>query len=178
LVEEPILPPREGAVSLPAGMARAQRQDHQGAIDDYVAIIDVPNGPSDVKSMALYNRALVYAADGDDEKATDDLNLVLAMAKTPTEVKTEARRKLERMKRQPSTRRAADREEPTSWARKGSNMIAMRRARELGGRVYEPTPKDIRRACEEIQATWSWRERAKRYHGPRAAWWTPPMIRL
>ena len=35
-------------------------------------------------------------------KATDDLNMVLAMATTPTDVKTEARRKLERMKRQSS----------------------------------------------------------------------------
>ena len=57
-------------------------------------------------------------------------------------------------------------------------MIAMRKSRALGCRVYEPTPKDIRRACEEIQVTWSPRERAKRDRGPRAAWWTPPMIRL
>ena len=35
-------------------------------------------------------------------KATDDLNMVLAMATTPTDVKTEARRELERMKRQSS----------------------------------------------------------------------------
>jgi hypothetical protein len=81
-------------------MARAHRQDHQGAIDDYGVTIDMPNGPPDVKAMALFNRALVYAADGDDAEATDDLNMVLAMAKTPPDVKTEARRKLERMKRQ------------------------------------------------------------------------------
>jgi hypothetical protein len=57
-------------------------------------------------------------------------------------------------------------------------MIAMRKNRALGCRVYEPTLKDIRRACEEIQATWSPRERTKRIRGPRAAWWIPPMIRL
>lgn len=57
-------------------------------------------------------------------------------------------------------------------------MIAMRKNRAVGFRVYEPTPKDIRRACGEIQATWSPRVRAKRDRGPRAAWWTPPMIRL
>jgi hypothetical protein len=57
-------------------------------------------------------------------------------------------------------------------------MIAMRRNQALGCRAYEPTPKDIRRACDEIQATWSPRQRAKRNRGPRAAWWTPPMIRL
>jgi hypothetical protein len=42
------------------------------------------------------------------------------------------------------------------------NMIEMQKDQALGCRVYEPTPKDIRRACEEIQATWSPRERAKR----------------
>jgi len=57
-------------------------------------------------------------------------------------------------------------------------MIAMRKNRAFGCRVYEPTPKDIRRACDEIQATWSPRKRAKRDRGPRAAWWTPPMFRL
>jgi hypothetical protein len=57
-------------------------------------------------------------------------------------------------------------------------MIAMRRKGELGGTVYEPTPKDIRRACEQLQATWSPQERAKRYRGPCAAWWIPPTIRL
>lgn len=39
-------------------------------------------------------------------------------------------------------------------------------------------PKDIRRACDEIQATWSPRQRAKRDRGPRATWWTVPMIRV
>ncbi len=57
-------------------------------------------------------------------------------------------------------------------------MIAMRKHQTYGGRCFEPTPKDIRRACEEIQATWSPRERAKRFRGARTAWWTPPMIRL
>jgi hypothetical protein len=57
-------------------------------------------------------------------------------------------------------------------------MIAVRRNKALGGRDSEPTPKDIRRACEQIQATWSPRERAKRYRGPCAAWRIPPSIRL
>ena len=36
-------------------------------------------------------------------------------------------------------------------------MIAIRKNQELGlgCRVFEPTPKDIRRACDAIQATWS-----------------------
>jgi hypothetical protein len=57
-------------------------------------------------------------------------------------------------------------------------MIEMRKDRALGYLAYEPTPKAIRRACEEIQATWSPRERAKRKRGPRAPWWSPSMIRL
>lgn len=67
---------------------------------------------------------------------------------------------------------------PMSWGEKARNMIAMRKNQTYGSGCYEPTPKDIRRACEEIQATWSPRERARRYRGPRAAGWTPPMIRL
>jgi hypothetical protein len=57
-------------------------------------------------------------------------------------------------------------------------MIAMRRNRPKGNRVYEPTPKDIRQACEQIQAGWSKRERAKRAGQPRSERWTPPNIRL
>ena len=57
-------------------------------------------------------------------------------------------------------------------------MIATRKNRALGRHVCEPTFTDIRQACEEIQATWSPREEAKRNRGPHAAWLTPPMIRL
>jgi hypothetical protein len=62
----------------------------------------MPNVPPDVKAMALYNRALMYAADGDDQKATDDLKMVLTMPKAPADVRTEATRKLERMRRESS----------------------------------------------------------------------------
>ena len=56
-------------------------------------------------------------------------------------------------------------------------MIAKAKNQTHGCGCYEPTPKDIRRACEEIQATWSPRVRAKRNTGPRV-WWIPPTIRL
>ena len=55
-------------------------------------------------------------------------------------------------------------------------MIAIRKHLTYEGRRDPPTPKEIRRSCEEIQATWSPRERARRYRGPGAAGWTPPMI--
>lgn len=86
------------------GMARAKKRDHEGAILDYTAAIDMPNAPPDVVAMALYNRALAYAAEEGNPKAIDDLRKVLAMTKTPAGIKTEARRKLERMKRQSGTK--------------------------------------------------------------------------
>jgi hypothetical protein len=42
------------------------------------------------------------------------------------------------------------------------NIVEMKDTPTLGCRVYEPTPKDVRRVCGEIQATWSPRERAQR----------------
>ncbi len=54
----------------------------------------------------------------------------------------------------------------------------MQKNQALGRRVYEPTCEDIERACNEIQATWSPRARAKRARAPSAAWWVPPTIRL
>jgi hypothetical protein len=50
----------------------------------------------------------------------------------------------------------------TSGRKKVKKMIEMRNDQALGCHVYEPTPKDVRRGCKEIQATWSPRERAKR----------------
>jgi len=47
--------------------------------------------------MALYNRALVFCAIGDNVKATDDLNLVLGMEESFVNIKTMARQKLARM---------------------------------------------------------------------------------
>jgi hypothetical protein len=41
---------------------------------------------------------------------------------------------------------------------------------------YEPSPRDIRRACEHIQAAWSERERTKRSGGPPEGQWTPPSV--
>ncbi|MBC8875805.1 MAG: hypothetical protein H8E44_40790 [Planctomycetes bacterium] len=84
------------------GMAKAKKHDHQGAIDDYTATIDMEDIPPDVKAMALYNRAVVHAATGSNPKAVDDLNVVLAMAEPLDNVKTAARQKLKRMERRSS----------------------------------------------------------------------------
>ncbi len=84
------------------GMVRAKQQDHDGAIVNYSAAIDLPNSPADVRAMALFNRALVYSSDKEISKAIADLNAVLMMPESPPDIKTEARRKLERMRRQSS----------------------------------------------------------------------------
>ena len=76
------------------GMAREKKHDHQGAIDAYTMTIDMPDTSADLKAMALYNRALVHVAAGDDRKGVDDLNAVLAMDEAPVNVKTMARHKL------------------------------------------------------------------------------------
>lgn len=81
------------------GMARAHRHEHQGAIDDYTAMIDLPDTPANMKAMALYNRALAYVAANDEACATADLTQILSMSEAPANVRTEARRKLLRMKR-------------------------------------------------------------------------------
>lgn len=78
------------------GMARAKKHNREGALVDYTSAIEMPNVPADVKAMALYNRALVYLAAGDDPKGVDDLGAVLAMdgAMMMINVKTMARQKL------------------------------------------------------------------------------------
>ncbi len=80
------------------GMGKAKRHDHQGAIEDYTATIQMPGTPADLVAMVLYNRALVYVASGDDRKGADDLDAVLAMNEALVKVKTMARQKLARMK--------------------------------------------------------------------------------
>ncbi|MCI0364496.1 MAG: hypothetical protein L0219_11465 [Phycisphaerales bacterium] len=82
------------------GLARAERHDEQGAMEAYTAAIDLPDAPDDVKAMALYNRALLFAAAGKTAKAIGDLNAVLAVSAPLRDVKTAARRRLARMQRQ------------------------------------------------------------------------------
>ena len=41
---------------------------------------------------------------------------------------------------------------------------------------FEPSPKDIRRACERIQSTWSDRERTKRAGDTPEGQWIPPSV--
>jgi tetratricopeptide (TPR) repeat protein len=79
------------------GMEKAKKRDHAGAIQDYTAAIDQPHASSEVLAMTRYNRALVYAAMGDNVKAEADLNEVLAAPEQHANIKAMAKQKLARM---------------------------------------------------------------------------------
>ncbi len=57
-------------------------------------------------------------------------------------------------------------------------MIAMQRGQAVACKGYVPTPAEIQRVCEEIQATWSRRERQRRQVERGFARWTPPPVTL
>jgi hypothetical protein len=79
------------------GLARDKKGDPDGAMDAYSAAISLDNVPDDVKAMALYNRALLFAARGDRSKAAADLNAIMAMTTSVRGVTDAARRRLERL---------------------------------------------------------------------------------
>lgn len=81
------------------GMSSAKSHQHEAAIDDYTAVINMAKAPPPVRAMALYNRALVYRAQRKDAEAVDDLEQLLRMPAAGERVQTEARRQLLRMKR-------------------------------------------------------------------------------
>jgi len=85
------------------GLSRAEMHDPDGAMEAYSAVINRSNAPDDVKAMALYNRALLFAAAGENAKAVADLEAVLAIPVALREIKSAARRRLERMHRRSDT---------------------------------------------------------------------------
>ena len=80
-------------------MKEANLHHNEAALANYTAVIDGADTPPDLRAMALYNRAVVYAATNNDSQAVDDLETLLEMAGAAPNVKTEARRKLVRMRR-------------------------------------------------------------------------------
>jgi hypothetical protein len=82
-----------------SGMAKATKRDYQGAIVDYSEAIASPQIPSDVKGMAVYNRALAYSAIHDDAKAAEDLAALLEMPGLPDSIRTAAQQRRERLRR-------------------------------------------------------------------------------
>ena len=87
------------------GMAKAQKQDHRGALADYTTVIDMADAPRDVAAMALYNRALVYTAVEEVAQGTEDLRAVIEMPEAPEHIKTEARRRLARLQKRDERKR-------------------------------------------------------------------------
>lgn len=79
-------------------MACAEKQDSQGAMSAYTTAIEHAEATDDVKAMALYNRALLFAAEGKTDQALADLEAVMDMPVPLREIKLAARRRLERLK--------------------------------------------------------------------------------
>jgi hypothetical protein len=78
------------------GMAKAKRENWDGAIADYTAVVDSPNASDELKAMARFNRALAYSQQGALGAAESDLRAVLAMSDAPAHIATAAREKLAR----------------------------------------------------------------------------------
>ena len=93
----PRSPRNEALAFYKEGMACAERQDSKAAMGAYTSAIEQPNAPDDVKAMALYNRALLFAAEGNTKKAQADLQAVMEMPIPLHDVKQAARRRLERL---------------------------------------------------------------------------------
>ena len=96
---EGLFSPRNKVLSVyRRGLDKAKKHDPQGAIEDYSQVIEMLQAPRDVVSMALFNRGLVYTANGEMDKGMRDLTAVLAMPAAPEKVKSMARQKLLRMR--------------------------------------------------------------------------------
>ena len=86
----------------------AKRREPDNAIKYYTDVVDTSESPRDVIAMALFNRALVYAAIGKVRQATEDLKAILGMPEAIAKIKKSASDKLVRMQRK------LEREAPTS----------------------------------------------------------------
>jgi len=80
------------------GMSKANKRNHQGALNDYTASLELRDIPADVKAVVLFNRALVFIAAGENQNGISDLDAVLAMDDLLPNIRTMARLKLEKMK--------------------------------------------------------------------------------
>jgi len=81
------------------GLARDKMGESDGALGAYTRVISLDNAPHDVKAMALYNRALLFAARGENNKAAADLNAIMVMPTSVRGVTDAAKRRLERLQR-------------------------------------------------------------------------------
>jgi hypothetical protein len=78
------------------GMARAKRENWEGAVVDYTAVIDSGKASDELIAMARFNRALAYSQQGNHDDAIADLQTVVAMTDAPANIVHAAREKLAR----------------------------------------------------------------------------------
>jgi tetratricopeptide (TPR) repeat protein len=86
--------------------AKAKRPDKAIAI--YNRLLDSPGTSARTRASALFNRALAYSAQDDDQKAIVDLERCLALPDLPDNVESAARSQLARVRRrnaQPNSER-------------------------------------------------------------------------
>ena len=95
------------------GMACADNHDTKGAMDAYTSAIERSDAPDDVKAMALYNRALLFATEGHIDKALADLKAVMETPLPLRDVQLAAWRRLDRLQHRLAAAIRADRR-PTS----------------------------------------------------------------
>lgn len=82
-----------------SGIVKAEKRDHNGAIEEYSTTIDHPSADESLRSMALYNRALVLHVENQNDEAVVDLERVIKMHGAHTKVKTAAKHKLDRIRK-------------------------------------------------------------------------------
>ena len=92
------------------GRKCAEKGESSNAIKYYTDVVGTSESPRDVIAMAIFNRALVYAAIGKLNQATEDLNTILGMPEAIPRIKKSATDKLVRMQRK------LERESPTTEA--------------------------------------------------------------
>jgi hypothetical protein len=95
------------------GLACGESKDSKGALSAYTSAIELADAPADVRAMALYNRALILAAEGAIDRALADLRVVMELPVPLHLIKVAARRRLERLQ---NRRHAADRADGRSTA--------------------------------------------------------------
>jgi hypothetical protein len=78
------------------GMAKAKKENWDGAIADYTAVVDSGGASDELKAMAYFNRALAHSKQGNNDAAEADLRAVLAMTGAPASIAHAAKEKLAR----------------------------------------------------------------------------------
>ncbi|MCH2180067.1 MAG: hypothetical protein MK106_14815 [Mariniblastus sp.] len=80
-----------------SGIAKAEKKDNLGAIEEYTLTVDHATVDEGLKSMALFNRALAMHMEHRNEEAVADLEKVINMKQAHNKVKTAAKTKLKRI---------------------------------------------------------------------------------